>query len=90
METSRFHCHRSESARSYTGRTGDAINTCKILPVRTYERLILMRIRFRAFQILVMSLKQMSFVQNRICEIECGDGARVTCLFARVIQQLGF
>ena len=25
-----------------------------------------------------------------LCEIGCGDGARVICLFARVIQQLGF
>ena len=24
------------------------------------------------------------------CEIGCGNGARVICLFARVIQQLGF
>ena len=25
-----------------------------------------------------------------LCEIGCGDGARVICLLARVIQQLGF
>ena len=25
-----------------------------------------------------------------LCEIGCGDGARVICLFARVIQQSGF
>ena len=34
-----------------------------------------------------------SFVQiekSLLCEIERGDGARAVCLFARVIQQLGF
>ena len=33
------------------------------------------------------------FVQIEIgflCEIGCGDGVRAICLFARVIQQLGF
>ena len=42
---------------------------------------------------MVRSQKQISFVQKKtdfLCEIGCGDGARVICLFARVIQQLGF
>ena len=37
--------------------------------------------------------KNKSFVQNEtgvMCEIGCGDGTRVICLFARVIQQFGF
>ena len=43
-------------------------------------------------QILVRSQKQISFVQietSFLCEIGCGDGARVICLSAHVMQQLG-
>ena len=37
--------------------------------------------------------EQISFVHIKtgfLCEIGWGDGTRVICLFARVIQQLGF
>ena len=32
----------------------------------------------------------MQIEKSLLCEIERGDGARAVCLFARVIQQLGF
>ena len=37
----------------------------------------------------IRSQKQISFMQIEtgfLCEIGCGDGARVICLFARAIQ----
>ena len=46
-----------------------------------------------SFRFWFRSLKQISFVQIEtgfLCEIGCGDGAPIICLFARVIQQLGF
>ena len=51
-----------------------------------------MRIRFRASDFGQVA-KQISFVRTEtglLREIGCGDGARVICLFARVMQQLGF
>ena len=56
-------------------------------------RLILMRIRFRDPFFFQVAKKYISFVQIEtgcLCEIRYGDGARVICLFARVIQQSGF
>ena len=51
-----------------------------------------MRIRFRASDFGQVA-KQISFVRIEtgfLHEIGCDDGVRVICLFARVIQQLGF
>ena len=54
--------------------------------------LILTRIRFRASDF--GQVAKINTPENNSCKIEtgfsCGDGARVICFFARLIQQLGF
>ena len=57
------------------------------------SEIVLFNPPIRLHKIGLRSQKPISFVQietGLLCEIGCGDGARVICLFALVIQQLGF
>ena len=52
-----------------------------------------MRIRFRVSdfcQVAKTNIVRANRSRLFLCEIGCGDGARVIYLFARVIEQLGF
>ena len=56
-------------------------------------RLILMRTRFRASDFGQVAKTNVVCANRNTgfwCQIGCGDGTRVICLFARVIQQLAF
>ena len=55
-------------------------------------RLVRMRIRIRGSDFGQIAKTKISFAQIEtgfLCEIGCGDGARIIGLFARVIQRLG-